>query len=364
MIISEIVRHIESIAPLSYQESYDNSGLLIGNQQLKANGALFTLDVTEAVVDEAIDCGYNLIIAHHPLIFRPIKQITGNTEVERCIIKAIKNDVVIYAAHTNLDNAPKGVNAMICNKLGLNNVRILASSTENLRKLVVFVPQSHAYKVREAMFEAGAGRLGNYDSCSFNIEGNGTFRAGKNANPYIGSKGEMHFEAEVRVEVLCETYNQSQVIDAMNATHPYEEVAFDVYPLLNENHYVGSGMTGEFSESMDEMTFLKKVKSTFGPGCLKYSPLISRKIKKVAVCGGSGNFLISKAKASGADAFITGELKYHDYFLAENNILLVEAGHYETEQFTKELLNQIIKEKFTTFATRISTITTNPINYL
>lgn len=364
MIISEIIRHIESIAPLSYQETYDNSGLLIGSPTQHAGGALITLDVTEAVVDEAIALGLNLIISHHPLIFKPIRQITGNSETERCIVKAIKNDIAIYAAHTNLDNAPEGVNAMICKKLGLMNNRILEPSADNLRKLVVFVPRSHTHEVREAMFEAGAGRLGNYDSCSFNLEGNGTFRAGENADPFIGSKGEMHTEAETRIEVLCENFNLRQVVQAMLQAHPYEEVAYDVYPLLNDNHYAGSGMIGELAEPLTEKAFLEMVKSIFGPGCLKYSPLRSVKIKKVAVCGGSGNFLISKAKAAGADAFITGELKYHDYFLAENKILLIEAGHYETEQFTRELLNQIIKEKFTTFATRISAIATNPVNYL
>jgi dinuclear metal center YbgI/SA1388 family protein len=364
MHIREIINHIESIAPVSYQETYDNSGLLIGDSAIEATGAIFTLDVTEAVVDEAIAAGLNLIIAHHPLIFKPLKRLNNRNDQDRCIIKAIKNDIAIYAVHTNLDNAPKGVNAMICSKLGLKKTKILQPMGDMLRKLTVFVPDEHAEKVRQSMFDAGAGRIGKYDQCSFNLQGDGTFRASVDANPYIGEKGSLHTEPETRIEVVCEAHNLSEIVKSMINSHPYEEVAYDVYPLLNKNQYAGSGMIGELEVPMDEKAFLLMVKETFGTGVLKYSPLIGKKIEKVSVCGGSGNFLISQAMASGADVFITGELKYHDYFLAENRILLVEAGHYETEQFTKELLYQIVKEKFTTFATRISAISTNPVNYL
>lgn len=364
MLIREIINHIESIAPITYQESYDNSGLLIGDSAIEATGAIFTLDVTEAVVDEAIAVGYNLIISHHPLIFKPLKRLNGRSDQDLCIIKAIKNDIAIYAAHTNLDNAPKGVNAMICSKLGLVKTKILQPQGDMLRKLAVFVPHDLADKVRQSMFDAGAGRIGTYDQCSFNLTGNGTFKAGDNATPYIGLKGTLHTEPETRIEVLCEAHNLPEVVKAMIQSHPYEEVAYDVYPLLNKNQYAGSGMIGELEVPMDEKSFLMMVKEIFGAGVLKHSPLTNKRIERVSVCGGSGNFLIPKAMASGADVFITGELKYHDYFLAENRILLVEAGHYETEQFTKELLYQIVKEKFTTFATRISAIPTNPVNYL
>lgn len=364
MNIGAITDYLETLAPISYQESYDNSGLLIGEKHTEATGAIFTLDVTEAVLDEAIALRYNLIIAHHPLIFKPLKRINGSNEVGRCVIKAVKNDIAIYAAHTNLDNATEGVNAMICKKLEMVRTKILEPAGEMLKKIVVFVPTDHAEKVRNELFKAGAGRLGEYSSCSFNTPGQGTFKPGDAANPYVGQPGELHFEEEIKIEVLCENHNLGRVLNAMIQSHPYEEVAYDVYPLSNKNQYVGSGMIGELSESMDEMSFLHKVKDTFGPGCVKYSPLTNKKIKKVAICGGSGNFLISNALAAGADAFITGEIKYHDYFMAENKILLIEAGHYETEQFTKELLHQVVKEKFTTFATRISTIPTNPVNYL
>ena len=364
MNIGTITDYLETIAPLSYQESYDNSGLTIGDKAAEVSGALFTLDVTEAVVDEAIELGYNLIIAHHPLIFKPIKRINSKQEADRCIIKAIKHDIAIYAAHTNLDNAPQGVNAMICEKLGLSQTKILEPAGEMLRKVIVFVPLEHAEKVRDAMFGAGAGRLGEYSSCSFNIPGQGTFKAGNDANPYVGALGEMHTENEIKIEALCEEQDIGRILHAMIQAHPYEEVAYDIYPLINKNPYVGSGMIGKLDQPMGEMDFLHLVKRVFNPGCLKYSPLMQKKIQKVAVCGGSGNFLISNALASGADAFITGEIKYHDYFMAENKILLIEAGHYETEQFTKDLLYRVVKENFTTFASRISTITTNPVNYL
>lgn len=364
MNIGVITDFLETIAPISYQESYDNIGLLTGEKYTEATGAIFTLDVTEAVVDEAIALGFNLIIAHHPLIFKPLKRINGVNDAGRCLIKAVKNDIAIYAAHTNLDNAPEGVNAMIGKKMGMVRTKILDPASDTLKKIIVFVPTRHVEKVRNEMFNAGAGRLGDYSLCSYNTEGKGTFMAGNNARPYVGQPAELHVEEETRIEVLCENHNLNRVLNAMIQSHPYEEVAYDVYPLSNKNKYVGAGMIGELPEPMDEMSFLHMVKNTFGPGCLKYSPLINKQIKKVAVCGGSGNFLISNALAAGADAFVTGEIKYHDYFMAEDKILLIEAGHYETEQFTKELLHQVVKEKFTTFATRISRIPTNPVNYL
>ena len=364
MIIRELIHSIENIAPVAWQESYDNAGLIIGDASRECTGALISLDVTEAVLDEAITLGYNLIIAHHPLVFKGIKRIGSHSDQDRCIIKAIKNDIAVYAAHTNLDNAPNGVNKMICDKLGLLSPQILEPMQGSLRKLVVFVPENHAGEVRKAMFEAGAGHIGQYDQCSFNSQGTGTFRAGEKANPWSGETGEIQYEPEVRIEVICDAHHLNRIVAAMKQVHPYEEVAWDAYSLVNANPWAGSGMVGMLAEDTDEITFLEKVKTTFGIPVIKHSPLTGRKIRKVAVCGGSGNFLISKAMSVGADIYITGELKYHDYFLAEGKILLADAGHYETEQFTKELLYQIVKEKFTTFATRISMANTNPVNYL
>ncbi len=364
MYLKEITKCIEAIAPLPLQESYDNSGLLVGHPDNNIEGALVTLDVTEPVIDEAISLGYNLVIAHHPLIFKPLKKINGNNEVEKCLIKAIKNNIALYAAHTNLDNTVNGVNAILCQKLGLHSPQILSPQHGNLRKLVIFVPESHAEKVRQAMFAAGAGHIGKYDSCSFNLPGKGTFRALEGANPFVGKEGEIHTEAELRIETILPAWLESGIMAAVRQVHPYEEIAWDSYSLTNNMINAGSGMTAYFSSPVSEPAFIRLLKEKLNTPSVRCSPFTGREIKKVAVCGGSGNFLIHDAIRSGADAFVTGELKYHDYFLAEGRILLIEAGHYETEQFTKELLYQIVKEKFPTFALQISTISTNPVNYL
>ncbi|MBK6345744.1 MAG: Nif3-like dinuclear metal center hexameric protein [Bacteroidales bacterium] len=364
MQLNEIIQSIETMAPLPLQEDYDNSGLLTGHPDDTITGALITLDVTESVIEEAIKLGYNLIIAHHPLIFKPLKKINGNNEVERCVIKAIRNKIAIYTAHTNLDNSMEGVNAMLCRKIGLTETSILSPINGNLRKLVVFVPVSHAEKVRQAMFVSGAGHIGQYDSCSFNTAGSGTFRALEGANPFVGQQGEIHSEPEIRIESIVPKWLESRVLSAVREVHPYEEIAWDSYVLTNSALNTGAGMTGKFENPLQEEEFILRLKEVLKVPLIKCSPLTGKKISKVAVCGGSGNFLIQEAIRSGAHAFVTGELKYHDYFLAEGRILLVEAGHYETEQFTKELLYQVVKEKFPTFALQISTISTNPVNYL
>ena len=364
MQLKEIIRCIEAIAPLPLQESYDNSGLLTGHPNDEVSGALITLDVTEPVIDEAISLGFNLIIAHHPLIFKPLKKINGYSEVERCVIKAIRNNIALYAAHTNLDNTVNGVNAILCRKLGLKNTAILSPLQGNLRKLVIFVPESHAEKVRQAMFAAGAGHIGNYDSCSFNLSGSGTFRALEGTKPFVGEIGEIHTEEEVRIETVLPAWLEPRILSATRQVHPYEEVAWDSYPLTNEMSNAGAGMTGQFSSAVTEAGFVQILKEKLNTPSIRCSPFTGRRINRVSVCGGSGNFLIQDAIRAGADAFVTGELKYHDYFLAEGRILLVEAGHYETEQFTKELLYHIVKENFPTFALQISMINTNPVNYL
>lgn len=364
MQLKDIIQIIETIAPLQLQEDYDNSGLLTGHPNDIITGALITLDITEPVIDEAINQGYNLIIAHHPLIFKPLKKINGNNEVERCVIKAIQNKIALYAAHTNLDNSKEGVNAKLCAKLGLTGTSILSPIAGNLRKFVVFVPESHAENVRQAMFKSGAGHIGKYDSCSFNTNGSGTFRALEGANPYVGKPGEIHSESEIRIETIVPAWIESRVLSAVMEVHPYEEIAWDSYPLTNKAVYTGAGMFGGYENPLQEEEFIARIKEVLEVPFIKCSPLTGKKISRVAVCGGSGNFLIQDAIRSGAQAFVTGELKYHDYFLAEGRILLVEAGHYETEQFTKELLYQVVKEKFPTFALQISTISTNPVNYL
>lgn len=364
MKIKEIVSALERFAPLPLQDGFDNAGLQIGLTDAEATGALLCLDVTEAVLDEAIASGCNLIISHHPLIFKGYKSITGKDYVERCILKAIKNDIVIYSAHTNLDNVPGGVNFKIAEKIGLKNVRILDPKESSLIKLVTFVPSAQAEEVRNALFTAGCGCIGNYDSCSYNTEGEGTFRAQEGSHPFCGTVGELHHETEVRIETILPEYKKGEVIRALLSKHPYEEPAYDLYPLHNSWAQVGSGIVGELEEPESELEFLKRIKRIFEVGCLKHNKLIGRLIQKVSLCGGAGAFLIPQAVRSGADVFITGEIKYHDYFGRETDILLAEIGHYESEQYTKEIFYSIIRDLFPNFALQFSKVNTNPIKYL
>lgn len=364
MKISEIISLIEEVAPISLQESYDNAGMQVGDKTQEATGALLCIDVTEDVIDEAIQQGINLVISHHPLLFKGLKSITGRSYIERVVIKAIKNDIAIYSAHTNLDNAIGGVNFKIAEKLQLKNVQILSPMKDSLLKLVVFVPTIAVEAVRNTMLSAGAGKIGNYDMCSYNMNGYGTFRACEGANPYCGEIGEVHKEEEIRVEVILPNYNKDKVIGAMLKSHPYQEPAYDIIKLENVNAYAGSGVVGELNEEMEAEDFLKMVKELFNIGAIKYSPISDKKIKKVALCGGAGSFLINDAIRAKADAFITGEIGYHNFFMAENKILLVEAGHYETEQYTKDIFCDIITKKIPNFAVRYTTIEQNPINYL
>lgn len=364
MKIKEIVNALEIFAPLPLQDGFDNAGLQIGLTDAEATGALLCLDVTEAVVDEAITLGYNLIVSHHPLIFKGYKSITGRDYVERCILKAIKNDIVIFSMHTNLDNAPQGVNFKIAEIIGLKNLRILEPKENQLLKLVTFVPTAQAEEVRCALFEAGCGCIGNYDSCSYNLEGKGTFRAQPGTHPFCGEIGLLHEEQEVRVETVLPAYLKGKVQKALIEAHPYEEPAYDFYPLQNEWAQAGSGLVGELEAPETETDFLRRVKKLFEVGCVKHSRMTGRLIQKVALCGGAGAFLLPKAVGAHADVFLTGEVKYHDYFSYENDILIAEIGHYESEQYTKDLLYSIIREKFPTLDVQLTRVNTNPIKYL
>lgn len=364
MKISEVINYLESIAPASLQESYDNSGLLTGDRNDEISGVLICLDSTEEVIEEAIKHKCNLVVAHHPIIFSGLKKITGKNYVERVIIKAIKNNISIFACHTNLDNVNNGVNAKICEKLGLINPRILLPKDNLLKKLVSFCPVKQAAEIRTALFNAGAGHIGEYDHCSFNIEGKGSFRASEEANPFVGKKGEDHEENEIRIEILFPAYLESRILDALFKAHPYEEVAYDIYPLNNKHQNIGSGMIAELQEPMNELDFLQDVKKKMKSETIRHSPLLGKKIKKIAVCGGSGSFLLPQAIQSSADIFITSDYKYHQFFDADKKILIADIGHYESEQFTKDLFYELITKKFNTFAVRLSEINTNPVNYL
>lgn len=363
MKIAEIINYLESLAPLSSQESYDNSGLITGNHKTEVTNALITLDCTEEIVDEAIQKGCNLIIAHHPIVFKGLKKLNGSNYVERTVIKAIKNDVAIYAIHTNLDNYKLGVNKKIADLLGIENPQILAPTGDKLVKLAVFCPITHAEEVKSALFAVGAGSIGNYDSCSFSASGEGTFKAGDLANPFVGEKGTIHRENEVKIEVVVSSHILSKTIDAMLNAHPYEEVAYDCIPLLNKNKEEGAGMIGLLANPVDEMTFLTEIKKTFQTGLIKHTQLLNKPIKKVAWCGGAGSFLLNTAKAKGADVYVTGDFKYHEFFDAENKILIADIGHFESEQYTIALLDELLRKKFTTFAPCLTEINTNPVKY-
>jgi len=361
--IRDITHFLENFAPLYLQESYDNAGLVFGDPNKKIESALVTLDVTEDVVEEAIKKKCGLIVAHHPIVFSGLKKITGKNYVERTLLKAIKNDVAIYAVHTNLDSVHGGVNGKICEKLGLGNCRILQPAKGLLKKLVTFIPTEHAEKVREAVFSAGAGHIGNYDSCSYNVHGQGTFRGSDSTTPFVGEKEKHHYENEIRFETVLPAYLQSQVVSALLNAHPYEEVAYDIYSLDNTFDQVGMGMIGTLTKEISEKNFLKLLKETFKTSSVRHTALLGKKVKKVAVCGGAGSFLLDRAIAAGADFFVTGDFKYHQFFDAENKIVIADVGHFESEQFTKELFYELLTKNFPKFAVHLSEVNTNPVFY-
>lgn len=364
MKIKEILHTIEQLAPIPLQESFDNSGVQIGDINQEAKGAIVCIDVTEAVIDEAIALGCNLVISHHPLAFRTFKTLTGKNYVERCMIKACKHDIVVYTAHTNLDNASEGINQYLADMLNLQHVRILEPQKNKLLKLVTFVPHTHAELVRNTLFNAGAGHIGNYDSCSYNITGEGTFRAGDLAKPYCGEVGELHTEPETRIEVVLPAYRLSEVKQALIAVHPYEEPAYDFYALENVWSKVGSGVVGTLPEEMEEEDFLYLLKDVFHLKNIQHSALRGKSVRDVAICSGAGAFLIPKAISYSADVFITGEAKYNDFYDVEDKLLLAVVGHYESEIFTKNIFFDIISKKYPTFAVYMSGFDVNPVNNL
>ena len=364
MQLQKLISELELLAPSSYQESYDNAGLLVGSSNTEINKALICFDVTEEVLEEAKSIGANLIISHHPIIFSGLKKLNGKNYVERIVIAAIKADIALYAMHTNLDNVILGTNRILAEKLGLTNLQVLAPLNGRFRKLVTFCPIDYAEKVRTAIFDAGAGHIGKYDQCSFNAQGQGSFRAGDGAKPFVGEQNKIHFEEEVRIETIFPDYLERKIISSLKKAHPYEEVAYDIFKLENESAELGAGIIGDLEVAENEMDFLNKLQKQAKAEGVRYTKLRNKNIKKVALCGGSGAFLINKAKRAKADVYITGDVKYHEFFDADGQIVIVDIGHYESEQFTKELLISYIKEKFPTFAVQISGTNTNPINYL
>ena len=364
MLVKQIIQAIEAFAPPIYQESYDNCGLQVGNTEDEVTGVLITLDVTEPVLEEALQRGCNMILTHHPLIFSGLKRISGRTYVERVVQKAIKNDISIYAAHTNLDNMYQGVNAKIAEKLGLRDISILLPKTDTLSKLYTYAPGDAAEKVREALFAAGAGHISRYKECSFNTGGTGTFRAETDTNPAIGEAGgKREWVEDVKIEVVVAKHAENAVISALFANHPYEEVAYELIPLPNPNPQIGAGMTGYLEHPANEEYFMERLKEKMKTNCIRHTAWLDKPIKKVAICGGSGSFLLKDAIQAKADIFITGDFKYHQFFDAEGKIIIADIGHYESEQFTPEIFEALLKEKFPTFAILLSNLNTNPVKY-
>ena len=362
-LIKDICNYLESIAPPSLQESYDNATLITGNYSTKVSGVLTTLDCTEDIVQEAIDTNCNLIIAHHPIVFKGLKTFTGKNYVERTIVKAIKNDIAIFACHTNLDNVFNGVNKKICNKLGLINTKVLVPKKDTLKKLEVLVPEENATKFLDALHNAGAGSIGNYKNCSFTTTGTGRFKPTDLANPFIGETDKLEEVKEVKIEVLVKNTDVGNVLNAMHSNHPYEEVAYFLTSIENSNQEIGSGMIGFLETPLSEKDFIQHLKTKMGLNTFKHTPFSNKEIKKIAVCGGSGSFLLNAAKSKNADVFITADFKYHEYFDAENKIVIADIGHYESEVFTKDLFLELITKKFTNIAVRLSETNTNPIVY-
>ncbi|MFD2601129.1 Nif3-like dinuclear metal center hexameric protein [Flavobacterium suzhouense] len=364
MLIKDILSVLEQMAPLAYAEDFDNVGLLTGSPDTTATGVLVCHDALESVIDEAINKNCNLVVCFHPILFSGLKKITGKNYVERAIIKAIKNDIAIYAVHTALDNHQYGVNKIFCDALGLTNTKVLIPKENYIRKLVTYtIPENHT-KLRNALFDAGAGNIGNYENCSFNSQGLGTYQGNENSNPEVGNRGEFMENTEIKIEVTFEKHLESKILKALFSNHVYEEVAYEIYSLNNSHQNIGLGMTGEFTEPMEEKAFLNFVKDKMQAGGIRHSAYTGKPIKKVAVLGGSGSFAIKNAIASEADAFLTADLKYHQFYEAEGKLLLADIGHFESERYTKNYIVDYLTKKIPNFAFILSEENTNPVKYL
>ena len=371
MKIKEVIALLEEMAPLAYAEDFDNVGLLVGNQDLDVTGILVCHDALESVIDEANAKKCNLVVCFHPILFSGMKKITGKNYVERSIIKAIKTDIAIYAVHTALDNHPDGVNKIVADALGLINTKILIPKQNSIRKLVTYSPPENADKLRKALFNLGAGSLGNYENCSFNSKGIGTYMGTKNSNPVIGERFEYIETEEIKIEVAFEKHLESKIVKILFENHIYEEVAYEIYDLKNKNQNVGLGMIGELPDAMEEKDFLTTVKETMQCGSIRHSAFLKKPIKKVAVLGGSGSFAIQNAIQAGADLFLTSDLKYHQFYEAENQIVLADIGHFESERYTKNYIVDFLRKKILNFAPVPNSIgivlseeNTNPVKYL
>jgi dinuclear metal center YbgI/SA1388 family protein len=364
MKIKEIISVLEEMAPLAYAEDFDNVGLLVGEQETEATGVLVCHDALENVIEEAIAKKCNLVVCFHPILFSGLKKITGKNYVERAVIKAIKNDIAIYAVHTALDNHQEGVNKIFCDALGLINTKVLIPKHNFIRKLVTYTIPENAEEVRNALFDAGAGTIGNYENCSFNSKGIGTYMGNEHSNPQIGERFEFVQGDEIKIEVTFEKHLENKILKALFKSHAYEEVAYEIYELQNQHQNIGLGMIGELETPMEAEAFLHFAKEKMQCGGIRHSDFIGKKIKKVAVLGGAGSFAIKNAIQAGADAFLTADLKYHQYYEAENQLLLADIGHFESERYTKNYIVDFLRKKILNFAIILSEENTNPVKYL
>ncbi|RBA28736.1 Nif3-like dinuclear metal center hexameric protein [Flavobacterium tibetense] len=363
MKLAALLPILEEMAPLAYAEDFDNVGLLVGDKNQEISGILVCHDALEQVIEEAIAKKCNLVVCFHPILFSGLKKITGKNYVERAIIKAIKNEIAIYAVHTALDNHQNGVNKIFCQALGLINTKILIPKENFIKKLVTYTIPENAEKLRNGLFDAGAGKIGNYEDCSFNSQGIGTYMGNENSNPEIGERFEFVENTEIKIEVTFEKHLETKILKALFTHHVYEEVAYEIYQLTNKHQNIGLGMVGELPNSLSETEFLTLVKEKIQTGGIRHSAFLNKPIQKVAVLGGSGSFAIHAAIASGADAFLTADLKYHQFYEAENRLLLADVGHFESERFTKNYIVDYLKEKITNFAIILSEENTNPVQY-
>ncbi|SKB52896.1 Nif3-like dinuclear metal center hexameric protein [Dyadobacter psychrophilus] len=362
-LIKEVIQVLEQLAPSAYQESYDNAGLIVGSGVTEVSGVLLTLDVTEEVIAEAIERNCNLVVAHHPIVFKGLKKLNGRNYVERTVLKAIKNDIAIYATHTNLDHVINGVNWQIANLINLQNIQVLAPKKQVLSKLTFFSPVENTQSILDALHEAGAGNIGNYSNCSFQTEGSGTFRPNSSANPVIGESGKQEVVTEHRAELIFPSHLEAAIISTLKRAHPYEEVAYYLQSLENENQEVGAGAFGALHEPLDTEAFLRLLKEKMQLNVIRHTRPVKETIQRVAVCGGAGSFLLPNAIRAEADVFVTADYKYHEFFDAENDIMICDIGHYESEVFTKNLLYNYLSGKFPNFALCLSEVNTNPVRY-
>lgn len=362
--IKEIIAVLEEMAPLAYAEDFDNVGLLVGNPESEATGILVCHDALENTIDEAIAKKCNVVVCFHPILFSGLKKITGKNYVERTVIKAIKNDIAIYAVHTSLDNHQDGVNAIFCDALGLVNTKILIPKSNFIRKLVTYTIPENTEKLRNALFDAGAGNIGNYEDCSFTSQGIGTYMGNEKSNPEIGERFEFVEAQEIKIEVTFEKHLESKILKALFSNHVYEEIAYEIYDLQNSHQHIGLGRIGELEKEMPGKEFLEFVKEKMKSDGIRHTAFLDKPIKKVAVLGGSGSFAIANAIRAGADAFLTADLKYHQFYEAENQLLLADIGHFESERYTKNYIVDFLRKKILNFAIILSEENTNPVKYL